>query len=55
MRVTALAELPSSEYGPSALPVYLYILAKHRVDGPPEFQSASMGWSNLKYADWVSP
>ncbi len=48
MRVTALAELDYQEI----LPVYLYILAEHRVDNSPQFPT----WRNaVKYANWVDP
>jgi hypothetical protein len=53
MRPTALAQGP--------LPVFLYVLAEHRVDQPPPLEyrhedgddDGPLGWSNVPYAQWI--
>jgi hypothetical protein len=51
MRPTALAQNP--------LPVFLYVLAEHRVDQPPPLQYKGVddlpGWSQVTYAQWIDP
>jgi hypothetical protein len=51
MRLTALAQRP--------LPVYLYVLAPHRVDQRPTFTYGEgvepLGWSHVPYAQWIDP
>ena len=52
MRPTALARSP--------LPVFLYVLAPHRVDQRPGFEyrdggEEPPGWSNVPYAQWIDP
>lgn len=51
MRPTALARNP--------LPVFLYVLADHRVAQPPAFDAGATGtrpgWSEVSYAQWIEP